>query len=97
MEKYQQIVKRFRGMVTNDPNGSSGTRPTRVVAWDSEEHDLDKNEDLAKLYIRTITVIDPVGKRGQGGVVESNMAPSNKCGKIKELVPTRVSITLVHW
>ena len=65
-------------MVTNDPNGSSGTRLTHIVAWDQEEHDLDKNEDLAKLYLRTITVIDPVGKRGQGGIFESNMAASKK-------------------
>ena len=80
-EEYQQIVERFGGKVTNDPNESSGTRPTHIVAWDPEEHDSedsmiaeDKNEELAKLYLRTITVIDSVGKKEQGGIVESNMA-----------------------
>jgi len=85
--------------------GSMIVRPTHIIAWDEEEHDkmesiqeeeeLASKDQIAKLYFRTVAVVDPIhpkrnhttsstatssSSRGGGGIVESHLAESKKKG-----------------
>jgi len=100
-------------------SSSDDNEPTHVVAWDGEEHDCPENieddsnirsgvSELEKLYLRTITVVDPRAKKNTvgGGIVESTVPDSKKkggklggkgSGGKRALVPLEDPMALVHW
>jgi len=114
-DRYIQIVTMYGGQYISSLNHhgynteDGTTRPTHIVGWDEEEHDtwtsvqeeeeLAAKDQIAKVYFRTVAIVDPVTKRHGGGIVQSHLADSKKKGgKTKEVLPTMEQpMALIHW
>jgi SWI/SNF related-matrix-associated actin-dependent regulator of chromatin subfamily C len=109
--EYKSILKKFGARVVKDAGGKGENAPTHIVVWDSEEHDstdiLEQEEaagDLVeKLYLKTLTVVDPSKAKKSTGIIETTMQDSKKKGgKVKHGKGTAQVVfdhpmAFVHW